>query len=417
MMHVAFNWRPLLLFIAIVVALSLSGCAARTYRYDNGPQTQIEQRAVTQVKGAFAVSASVPSTEESTALFGIPLHKRGIQAVWLHITNNGATRARFAPYSVDPEYFPPYEVAYMHKKSVSKDELPAMERYLDSISIPRTLPPGKTVSGYLFTHSDPGTKAFNVDIHYTDGESSNESFTFFVDVPGFVPDYYAVDFKGLYAPTAIRELNVDQFRKVLESDWPCCTVNHDGSRQGRPVNVVFIADGIELRQALLRAGWTETSLDKGDNYLISIDHYFNRPPDAMVRKKREFGTERNEMALWLTPMLVDGKRVWVAQVKHAIGRLFEIGEFFFGIRLDPDSDEGRNYALQDLWYAQSLKAFAWSRAGRVVPKNAPEFDFNGNPWYSDGLISVQWLSGEPVSIKSAQVIEWDRYFDGGGRAE
>jgi hypothetical protein len=394
-------------YALIPVFALLSACATNTYKYDDSPQIAVEQRAVTQQKGSFTVSTSVPSREESEALFGIPLHKRGIQAVWLEIHNNSSLRARFAPYSLDPEYFPPYEVAYMHRKGYSTESHAAMERYLDALSIPRNIPPGMTVSGYVFTHSDPGTKSFNVDIHYTSGEARNENFTFDVAVPGFVPDHAQIDFKALYEPDEIRELDIDSFRAAFEADLVCCTRNHDGTQEGRPINVVFVAKGTDLLRAFLRAGWTETASEKDDKLLLSIDYYFERPPDTVFRKKRDRGTERNEMTLWLAPIKVNGIPVWIAQVKHAIGRLLDVGEYFFGVRLDPQADEGRNYMLQDMWYGQSLLGFAWSATGKAVPQDSPQLDFNGNPWYSDGHISVLWISGEPVSLKAARGYKWD----------
>lgn len=389
------------------VLLLLSACAANTYRYDDSPQMAVEQRAVTQEKGSFRVSTSVPSLDESQALFGLPLHKRGIQAVWLEIANDSPLRARFAPYSLDPEYFPPYEVAYMHRKGYSKEAHAAMESYLDALSMPRTIPPGETVSGYVFTHSDPGTKSFNVDIHYTGGEARNEHFTFDVIVPGFLPDHAEVDFKALYEQDEFSELDVDSFRAAIRSDLACCTSNHDGTQEGRPVNVVFVAHGRDLLRAFLRAGWTETASIKDNNLLLSIDYYYGRAPDTVLRKRRKHGTERNEVTLWLAPMTVDGTPVWIAQAKHAIGRLFDVGEYFFGVRLDPYADEGRNYLLQDMWYGQSLLGFAWSATGKAVPQDSPLLDFNGNPWYSDGFITVLWISGEPVSLKAARGYKWD----------
>ena len=395
------------LYALVPVLLLLSACATSTYRYDESPQLTVEQRAVTQEKGSFRVSTSVPGREESEALFGLPLHKRGIQAVWLEITNSSPLRARFAPYSLDPEYFPPYEVAYMHRKGFTTEAHAAMERYLDALSMPRTIPPGETVSGYVFTHSDPGTKSFNVDIHYTSGEARNEHFTFDVTVPGFVPDHAVIDFEALYEPDEISALDLDSFRAAFHSDLACCTSNHDGTLESRPISIAFVAQGTDLLRAFLRAGWTETASNKNDNVLLSIDYYFGRPPDTVLRKKRERGTERYEVTLWLAPMRVNGTPVWIAQVKHAIGRIFDVGEYFFGIRLDPYADEGRNYLLQDLWYGQSLVGFAWSATGKVVPQDSPLLDFNDNPWYSDGHISVLWISGEPVSLKAAHGYKWD----------
>ena len=401
------NVRCLLYLLAVTALLLVSACSSTPYRYDPSGQASIEQRAISQQLGEINVRAAVPGDDEAKALFGIPLHRRDIQAVWLEITNKGAQRARFAPYSIDRDYFPPHEVAYIHKKGLSDSALKELEQRLHALSVPRTIGPGETVSGYVFTNASPGTKAFNVDVFYTGGEAKNEHFTFFVDVPGFVPDHAEIDFAGLYSENEYIDTDANGFREILNT-WQCCTTASDLNSLGRPVNVFLVAKGRDLLQTLLRSGWSETSYKRDSNYLNIADYLFNRPPDSIFKKGRDRATERNEMGLWLTPVHVDGVPVWAAQLKHAIGRQFEIGEYFFGIRLDPDVNEGRNYLLQDLWYSRSLKAYAWSNTGEFVPDENPRTDFNGNVWFSDGYRLVMWLSGEPVSFKAAYDIGWDQ---------
>lgn len=405
---------PSLALLAAVVLLG--GCATQSYRYDDSAQRAVESRGVAQQAGAFTVTASVPSDEEAESLFGLPIQDRGIQAVWLEIDNGGQQRARFAPYSVDPEYFPPNEVAYMFRKRFPKKALQDIEDRLLELSLPRKIEPLTKVSGYVFTHADPGTKAFNVDLHYVQDDAPNEHFTFFINVPGFEPDHASVDFAGLYTADEIADYTSEEFRSALD-EWPCCTTNFDGSSEGRPWNVLFVSRGTELLRALLRAGWQETSVSKDSNYLINIDYLFDRPPDARFRLLRDEGSNRNEMAVWLAPVRVDGKPVWVGQVKHAISRMFGLGDYFFGIRIDPNVNEGRNYLLQNIWYSQSLLAFAFVAGGAEVSSDSPRMDFNNQPWFSDPYRLVLWVSGEPVSLKRAKDLKWDLIADYGGAAD
>ena len=400
----------------LAAALLLGGCASQSYRYDDSAQRAVESRGVTQQAAAFTVTASVPSDEEARALFGLPLEDRGIQAVWLEIDNRGDERARFAPYSVDPEYFPPHEVAYMFRKRFPGKALQDIENRLLSLSLPRQIAPLSTVSGYVFTHAAPGTKAFNVDLHYVQEDAPNEHFTFFINVPGFEPDHASIDFAGLYAADEISDYTVEEFRAAIP-EWPCCTANFDGSSEGRPWNVLFVSRGTDLLSALLRAGWQETSLSKDNNYLLNIDYMYDRPPDARFRLLRDEGSNRNEMAVWLAPVRVDGKPVWVGQVKHAISRMFGLGDYFFGIRIDPNVNEGRNYLLQNIWYSQSLLAFAFVAGGADVSSESPRTDFNGQPWFSDPYRLVLWVSGEPVSLREAKDLKWDLFEEYGGVAD
>jgi hypothetical protein len=402
--------RCLRFLLAILIAVSLAACSSAPYRHEPFENFNIEQRAVTQESGAFKIRASVPGDEEAERLFGIPLTKRDIQAVWLEVTNTGDTRGRFAPYSIDDQYFPPHEVAYMYRKQFSKQGWLDMEKRFHELSMPRYLGAGDTASGFVFTNAHLGTKSFNVDIFYTDGRSDYEQFTFFIDVPGFTPDHAEVDFQGLYAPEEIRDIDVDTFRSEV-AEMPCCTTNSDGSGKGQPIVMLLVAEGRDLLQALLRSGWGETSYERNDSYLNATDYYVGRPPDAIFRKGRDKSTERNEMGIWLSPIRVDGVPVWVAQIKHAIGRRYEIGEQFLGVRLDPDINDGRNYLLQDLWYSQALKHYAWSDSGERIPMDSPKLDFNDNAWFSDGYRVVVWLSGDPVSLDEVSEIKWDTVAD------
>jgi len=394
---------------AILLSLMLTACSVAPYRYESLDNFNIEQRAVTQEQGVIRVSAAVPGKDEAEGIFGVPIYDRGIQPVWLEITNHGDERARVALTSVDPEYFAPLEVAYMHRKRFSKQGWLDMEQHLYSNALPRQIGPGQTVSGFVFTHAVEGTKTFNLDVYNSKAGSGFEQFTFFVEVPGFVPDYKDIVFEDLYDPDDIRDVDNDGLRALL-AEIPCCTVNQDGNQQGRPVQLFFVAGGRDLLGALLRAGWSETSYARDAEYLTGADYLFDRPPDAVFRKGRDNSADRAELGIWLAPVRVDGKPLWVAQYKHAIGRRYAIGEFFFGVTLDPDTIEGRNFVLQDLWYAQSLQHWGWSKTGHQVSPDDLQLDFHGNPWFAkEDYRVVIWVSGEPVALSAASEIGWGRH--------
>ena len=404
-MYIMLNYSTYRLVPALLVLIMLAACSVTPYKYQPLEDFRVEQRAITQEQGTFRVRASVPSREEAEKIFGIPIYKRGIQPVWLEVTNNGPDRARFVLSSVDDDYFSPFEVAYMHKKYFSRQGWMDMEKYFYNSAMPRMIAAGETVSGFVFTHETNGTKTFNVDLFHATREASYEEFTFFVQVPGFAPDHATVKFEELYEIHEIQDLDSDGLRNAL-LESPCCTTNRDGTGQGQPVNVVLVANGLEVLQSLLRAGWLETSYEKDDNYLNKVNYLYGRPPDAVFRKSRGKSSERNELSLWMAPLRADGMEIWMGQIKHAIGQRFKINEIFFGSAQDPDVDDGRNFLLQNLWYSQSLSALAYSLTGKVVPMEKPEVDFNNNPFFSDGIRIVMWLSGDPVSLQEARNLQW-----------
>jgi len=235
---------------AAILMMLITACEATPYKHESLSNFPVEQRALTKEQGPFRVRASVPSREEAEKIFGIPIYKRGIQPVWLEITNNSAGRARFVLSSVDDNYFSPFEVAYMHKKLFSKQGWMDMEEYFYSTAMPRQIAAGDTVSGFVYTHATNGTKNFNVDLfHESSREDGYEEFTFFVQVPGFAPDYANVNFEELYEASAIRDIGLDGLQDAL-LESPCCTTNLEGNGQGQPVNIVLVAENLAYSQSL-----------------------------------------------------------------------------------------------------------------------------------------------------------------------
>lgn len=393
------------LALGILLLVALAACSTRPYRHEPIAQTGIEERALLQESGAITVRASVPDEKETSQLFGAPLYDSGIQPVWLQITNNSDRRARFVISSVDREYFSPLEVAYMHRREFSTEGWQDMQRFLYQNAIPRQIGPNETVSGFVFTHLSPGTKSFNAVVFYASETPQFESFTFFVPVPGFVPDHADIDFKSLYTADEVQYVDRDGLRSAL-ADLPCCNTNRDHSGQGQPVDVVLVASGKDLLRTLLRAGWSETTYERDEDYLEAAHYLYGRPPDAIFRKRSGKSTERLELFVWLSPIVAEGQSVWLAQTRHALGRRFEIGEWVLGSRIDPDVNDGRNYLLQDIWYAQGLKAWTFTSTGLTVPDDAPLLDFNGNPFFCDGLRVVMWVSGKMIALPEAQRVDW-----------
>lgn len=389
-------------FVTAVLSIFV-GCATRTYQPQPGVAAALQARAQSQSRGSVTVSASVPGATETEELFGLPLYESGVQPVWLEIENRGDHTLRFTPTSVDGEYFSPIEVAYVHRGGYTKDSRRDMEQYFHDQGMGRFIPPGESRAGYVFTHLRPGTKALNVDV-FGDG-GSDRRFTFFLDVPGFTPDYAETDFDRLYAPQEVRVLDEAGLRKALEA-LPCCSADSSGALTGNPFNVAFIAEGRNLRYALLRADWVETGEQAGSG--SQSHHYLGRPPDGTFRKLHLGGGTRDELRVWLTPMLLDGTPVWLAQVSH------DLAGSKRGLNLDtrqdttdPDLDAARRYLLQNFWYAQTLARYGHVSSGESVPITEPRSNFNGARYFTDGYLAALWIADEPMSLLDVVEADWD----------
>ena len=80
---------------------------------------------------------------------------------------------------------------------------------------------------YSFTNLSPGTKSFNLEIFRGTRPPTYEQFTFFLRVPGFVPDYAQVRFAELYANEELQQIPLTSVPAVIDS-LPCCTTSSDG---------------------------------------------------------------------------------------------------------------------------------------------------------------------------------------------
>ncbi len=381
-----------LVFIACTALLA--GCGGRAYVHDAFHVADARARAETQVDGPIQVSATVPGREETEAIFGIDLYDQGIQPVWLEIHNSGDTRARYALVSTDSYYFSPLEVAYKNRGGYSDEARREIERRFYKLAMPRYFDPGETRSGFVFTHAASGAKGFNVDV-FSSGDSYH--FTFLLRVPGFVPDYANVDFESIYREDEISRVDADALYETLKA-LPCCSTDADGEQTEGTLNVVLIGKGPDLLQALLRSRWMETSA--AESVDAEPDFLFGRQQDATFRYESGADDSVYELRLWLAPMLFDEQRVWVGQARHQFAR----GVFS---RFDPDVDNARGFALQNLIYGQALERLAWISGEAVSPVESFWASLTRPPFFTDGYRVVAWISGEPNSAINVRAYDWD----------
>lgn len=407
-----FNTRHLLSFInstargsrgllILVTALMLSACASNPYQPQIDNMTVVKARAESQEMGDIRVSVAVPSPKETEAIFDLPLYDRGVQPVWVEVENRSTSNLRYAPVGTDPDYVPPFEVAYTNKEGFSKAAHREMERYLHRVTMPRGIGAGEVRSGFVFTQARPGTKGVNIDLFGPEADEAF-SFVFFINIPGFAADHAQVNFEALYTSDEIADFDLPGFRKAL-AIHPCCSSDRSGDREGDPLNLVLVGDGDDVLQALLRAGWYERlAVERGTGSTAEAAYLYGRTADAVFRTARPGTGPRGELRLWKAPMRVDGKSVWLGDVTH------HIADSEGPIGLDPDIDDARDFFLQDLWYSQGLASFAWLQGPNLVSIEQPRKDVMGAEYFTDGYLAVLWPSGTPVSMLEADYISWDK---------
>jgi hypothetical protein len=405
------------IIFAVIFVLFVSGCA--TFNPHPEEEVTFRERARTQDKGNVQVTVAVPSAEESKRLFGVDMYKRGVQPIWLEIENKDEEPVYFLPIGLDPNYFSPIEAAYVNHFGYKTPANEEMNRFFYERRQGIRIAPVSVRSGFVYTPVDEGTKAFNVDLMGEDKEI--RTFTFFINVPGIRPDHQQVDFEALYSTDQIVSYDEEGLRRALEN-VPCCTTNEKGSEQGDPLNLVVIGDGDDVHHALIRAGWDETEIiygasawKTGMSFLfggryryspVSPLYVFGRRQDAAFQKARGTIHERNHLRLWLSPMRFEGKPVWVGQISRDIGVRFTT-KTILTHKIDPDVDETRDFLIQDLWYSQGLLRLAFVSGVGPAPISEPRGNLTGDPYFTDGLRAVLWLSSDLVAMEAVKVLHWE----------
>jgi len=405
--------------------LLLVACASSPAPNQVIPPGDWQARITSQEQGKIKVAASVPSAKEAQQLFGMPLYKKGIQPVWLEITNNRDDAITFLPVGLDPQYFTPLEVANTDLEDKSKTDPASMvdEFFLSQGMGALRVEAGQTRSGFIFSKLDEGTKTFNVDIvgnSNQEGTSDFETFTFFIPVPGLKIDHYNVDWANLYSDDEWSDLDQDQLIQTLE-ELPCCVTDKKGEGSGDPLNLVVIGYPRDIYTAFIRAGWDETETVTGSTSMKTIASFFSggeyryspvsglyvfgRPQDAAFQKARENIHERNHLRLWMSPVRFEGIPVFMGQISRDIGVRFTT-KTITTHKIDPDVDETREYLLENLAYSQSLEKFGYVGGVGEVAMDQPKGNLTGDPWFSDGYRIVLWVSREPVSIDDIGIVEW-----------
>jgi hypothetical protein len=377
---------------------------------------------------ALVVRASVLANRESERFFGVPLARRGIQPVWLEITNHGNQPCRLRIASLDPEYYPPLEAAYANHFHILRRLLAfgalawvflplvillpfklfaarAANRRMDAYFQKHgfgwgLIRPGNTVAGFVFTKLDEGTKQFTVRLF---APARTREFAFSIPVPGLKVDYAdrTFDLPSACGPTV--DCDEEELRGRLKA-LPRCTTNARGTVEGDPLNLVVIGEF----ETLLRgfgARWDETeaitfrsclrtfkAFALGAEYRYSpVSSLFvdGRRQDFALQRARQTINERLHLRLWLTPLRFGGEPVWIGQISRDIGVRFTPRTWNLTThKVDPNVDDARDYLLDNLLESGRVALAGYVPGAQAADQAAPRRNLTGDPYFTDGLRAV-----------------------------
>jgi hypothetical protein len=407
----------------MLVLLSLGGCAS----FDPRPLGEVgfERRALSKTDGGVKVSVVALSEDEASGAMGVDLARRGIQPVWIKIENHESIGFVVPPVVIDHDYFSPMEAAWQVHGWFTGATNARIDAHFLELRLPLRVGPGEMISGFVFTNLDQGVKYVSIEC-IGSGAVQVRRFTFLAQVPGLRTDYEGAHYqeppwKRAYKEAEIQNLDEAGFHAWVET-LPCCTLGGDRKTPGDPLNVVFVGEGPILALALARQGWHVTAaINPGSAWRtissslfgspyrygpVSALYFFGRHQDLAVQKARSYVNLRDHMRLWRAPVNLNGTPVWVGQTSRDIGVRLTT-KTITTHKIDPDVDGAGWYLMQDMFYSQSLRRFAFAKGVGAAAPESPRVNFTGDPYWTDGLRLVMWLSNEPLSYQKVENERWE----------
>lgn len=401
---------------AMLATLLGGGCAT----VPNSPSTApFEEHLATKQKDKLVVSVAVLTDGEAQQYFGCPLAKHDVQAVWLKVHNQTGHPIGLLYRNMDPEYFPPFEVAYLNHRPLESERNRRLDELFDQSRFPAFVAPGETASGFVFTSRTEGAKFVNVEFWHDDGLTRDG---FYMKLPSGKFDFEEADFAQTYAPGEVKAVDLAQLHRELE-ELPCCTSDSSGEKNGDPVNFVMIGDEDAVMGALVGQGWDPTHTIAGHSvgltvksFLLGSEYryspvsrlfYFSRGQDLALQKIRSTIHQRNHLRLWRAPLSFQGKDVWVGQISRDIGVRFTwASPILVTHKIDPDVDDAREYLVQDILASGYLQSLAYAQGVGAAQRETPRENLTGDPYFTDGLRAVMFIANQPVPSDQITLIEW-----------
>ena len=406
----------------LLFALALMVTFLNSFRFNPDPSGDANFIARAQHKSALGikVNASALGARESQQSFGEDLARYNIQPVWLSIENETDEQLGFLPIAMDPDYYSPYEASYKFHSVLSFAANRARDEFFRKRQIANILPPHSKTTGFVYGVLDAGVKYAHIVIV---GHNRVETFDFALPVPG--PAFVGTNIRAdnIYPGKKIEDLDLGLLRTTFAKQ-ACCTTNSDGTRNGDPLNLViveskkdpivpFIARGWHLARQLDVASAIETvrAFIFRDEFLtspVSPLYVFGRKEDVVVQKARSTINERVHARLWLTPYTFEGRRVWIGQVSRDIGvRLTDQTWNLTTHKIAPDVDFDRAYLLQDVSMSGFVERYGYVDGVGAALASAPRTNLTGDPYYTDGLRAIIFLSNQTTPLGDIERLPWE----------
>jgi LssY C-terminus len=406
-----------------LAAVVLAGCAAGPTQPPAAETAQPLKlgRIQSLEQNGVRVHIAIPSDDDASRFFGVNLAAHGLQPIWIRVENDTDVGYWLLPVAIDPDYYSADEAAIVTGADLPQDARDRNRQMFRAQALPFFARPRSAHEGYVYaTHARGGRF---VDVRLS-GHRQAVRMRFAVLLPTEGFDYEQSALRRMYARlNDLPDLSVPQLRERLRA-LPCCTTTEAGEGLGDPLNVVLVGSGEEVIAALSASGWNFTEAITVDSIRrmigaaiadkpfltapVSSLYAFGRRQDIALQRGRSTISQRNHMRLWLAPFRCEGQAVWVGQVSRDIGvKMTPKSPTLTTHVIDPVVDESREYLLHSLLHRDAVGRFAFVRGVGEASQDKPRLNLTDDPYFTDGMRLVVWLSRTPVPPDRALDLGWN----------
>lgn len=362
--------------------------------------------------------ARILSDAEARKLYGADLGHKGIQAVWMRISNKTRVDQWMLAAHLDPDYYTAGEAAYLFRHQWAGLVYPAMQQRFRDHTMRARIGAGETHEGHVLVPRKEGGRYVEIT---TNSQGKVRQFGFPLRTGDGHFDFERINLSDLRKPP---DLSRSQLRSRLEK-LPATVTDEKGLAAGDPINLVIVGEGSRMMSAMSECDWAFTHrIDgttvwrmitaalAGNPYLtapVSSLYVFGRKQDVAFQRSRTNLSQRNHLRLWRAPFTVEGKPVWVGQVSRDIGiKLTTKSPTFTTHVIDPMVDESRQFVLESLLFRLRISDFGFTRASTAATRERPRQNLTGDSYFTDGLRLVVFLSENPVGPGKVRNLGWDQ---------
>lgn len=366
-------------------------------------------------------SARILSDSDALKLYGVDLAHKGIQAVWMRISNKTRVDQWMLAAHLDPDYYTADEAAYLFRHHWGGLGYSDLQQRFRDLTMRARVGAGETHEGHVLVPRKEGGRYVEIT---TNGQGKVREFGFPLRTPDGHFDFERMNLADSRKSAGVPDLSRAQLRARLEK-LPATVTNEKGTTNGDPINLVIVGESSRMMSAMSECGWAFThridgttvwrmirAAVAGNPYLtapVSSLYVFGRKQDVAFQRARTNLSQRNHMRLWRAPFTTEGKPVWIGQVSRDIGiKLTDKSPTLTTHVIDPMVDESRQFVLESLLLRFRISDFGFTRASAPATQDHPRQNLTGDSYFTDGLRLVVFLSSDPVNPESVHNLGWDQ---------